>query len=184
MTPRRLRSAAIACVLALLAGGAMAGCGKRELKTAREGQGIKVDGVTYNVYITRQLNPRDAEDSAYTAGIRAEQPGYYLYGVFLTACNENDTKNLKLTPTTDLTIRDTQGDKFSPLPLPRTNVFAYRARPLARKSCTPPAGSVAAVGPTAGALLIFKVPVIAVENRPLELEIRSGGQSHRVELDI
>src|SRR2546423_1739522 len=155
MTPRRVRSAAIACVLALLGGGAMSGCGKRTLKPGREGQGIKVDGVTYNVYITRQLNPHDAEDSAYTTGIRAEQPGYYLYGVFLTACNENDTKNLKLTPTTNLTIRDTQGDRFTPLALPRTNVFAYRAKPLARKSCLPPAGTIAASGPTAGALLIF-----------------------------
>ena len=184
MTPRRLRSAALVCAVAALAGGALTGCGKRELKTGREGQGIKVGGVTYNVYITRQLNPHDAEDSAYTAGIRADQPGYYYYGVFLTACNENDKKNFRLTPTTDLTIRDTQGDKFLPLPLPRTNVFAYRVKPLARKSCLPPAGSIAAVGPTAGALLIFKVPVIAVENRPLELEIRAGGQSHRVELDI
>jgi hypothetical protein len=185
MTPRRLRSAAIACAVVVLAGGVMTGCGKRELKTGREGQGIRVGGVTYNVYITRQLNPRDAEDSAYTAGIRTDQPGYYFYGVFLTACNENDNKKLRITPTTDLAIRDTQGDKFLPLRLPRTNVFAYRVKPLAKKSCVPPAGSVAAVGPTAGALLIFKVPVIAVENRPLELEIRSrGGQSHRVELDI
>ena len=69
----------------------MTGCGKRELKTGREGQGIKVAGVTYNVYITRQLNPRDAEDSAYTAGQNADQPGYYFYGVFLTACNDKTT---------------------------------------------------------------------------------------------
>ena len=61
-------SAATACALAALAGAAVTGCGKRELKTGREGQGIKVAGVTYNVYITRQLNPHDAEDSAYTAG--------------------------------------------------------------------------------------------------------------------
>ena len=162
----------------------MTGCGKRELKTGREGQGIKVGGVTYNVYITRQLNPHDAEDSAYTAGVRTDQPGYYFYGVFLTACNENDNGGVRVTPTTNVAIRDTQGDRFTPLALPRSNIFAYRAKPLAKKSCLPPAGSIAAAGPTAGALLIFKVPVIAVENRPLELEIRSGGQSHRVELDI
>jgi hypothetical protein len=183
MTLRRPRSAAIACALAVLAAGAMTGCGKRELKVAREGQGVKVGGVTYNVYITRQLNPRDAEDSSYTQGTRAEQPGYYFYGVFLTACNEN-TNGVLLRPTTNFAIRDTQGDRFTPLPLPRTNVFAYRPKVLAKKSCVPQSGSVAATGPTAGALLIFKVPVIAVENRPLQLEIRSAGHSHRVELDI
>jgi hypothetical protein len=183
MTLRRPRSAAIACALAVVAAGALTGCGKRETKVAREGQGVKVGGVTYNVYITRQLNPHDAEDSAYTTGTRAEQPGYYFYGVFLTACNEN-TNGVKVVPTTRFAIRDTQGDRFLPLPLPRTNAFAYRPKVLAKKSCVPAAGSVASAGPTAGAMLMFKVPIIAVENRPLELEIRSPGHSHRVELDI
>src|SRR3989441_8778874 len=113
MSLRRPRSAAIACALAALAGAAVTGCGKRELKTGREGQGIKVAGVTYNVYITRQLNPHDAEDSAYTAGQNADQPGYYFYGVFLTACNEN-TNGVKLTPTTNFSIRDNQGNRFVP----------------------------------------------------------------------
>ena len=183
MSPRRLRSAAILCVLALVATGGITGCSKRKLDVPREGQGIKVAGVTYNVYITRQLNPRDAEDSAYTAGVRSDQPGYYFYGVFLTACNDNE-HGPKLTPTTNFAIRDTQGDRFLPLSLPRTNVFAYRPKPLAKKSCVPPVGSIAASAPTSGALLIFKVPVPAVENRPLELEIQAQGQSHRVELDI
>src|SRR4051812_2593892 len=183
MTPRRLRSAAIACAVAVLAGGAMTGCGKRELKTGREGQGIRVGGVTYNVYITRQLNPHDAEDSTYTAGIRAEQPGFYFYGVFLTACNENDSGGEGFPPR-DITIKDNAGDRFVPLPLPRTNPFAYGVKPLAKQSCVPPAGSIASSAPTAGALLIFKLPVRAAEDRPLELEIQGGGQSHRVELDI
>lgn len=183
MSLRRPRSAAIFCAVAALAAVAVSGCGKRELKTGREGQGIEVGGVTYNVYITRQLNPHDAEDSTYTAGTVAEQPGYYFYGVFLTACNENDGGG-KVVPTSNITIRDTQGDRFTPQPLPRTNPFAYRVKPLAKKSCMPPRGTIAATGPTAGALLVFKLPLSAAENRPLELEIQGGGQSHRVELDI
>jgi hypothetical protein len=182
MTLRRPRSAAIACVLAALAAGAFTGCHKRELKTAREGQGIKVGGVTYNVYITRQLNPHDAEDSAYTAGQKADQPGFYFYGVFLTACNKNDSGFV--TPTTTFAIRDTQGGRFTPLPLPNTNPFAYKPKRLAKKSCVPAAGSLASSGPTAGALLMFKVPKQAVENRPLELEIQGGGESDHIELDI
>ena len=183
MSLRRPGSAAIVCVACALAAVAMTGCQKRSSAIGREGQGIKVAGVTYNVYITRQLNPYDAEDSAYTAGENADVPGYYFYGVFLTACNENE-HGPKLRPTTNFAIHDTQGDRFTPLALPKTNVFAYRPKPLAKKSCVPSVGSIAASGPTAGALLIFKVPVIAVENRPLRLEIQSQGQSHLIELDI
>jgi hypothetical protein len=169
--------------LAAVVSVATTGCKKRELPVPREGQGVKVAGVTYNVYITRQLNPHDAEDSAYTAGSKTEQAGYYFYGVFLTACNEN-TNGVRLTPTADFSIHDTQGNQFRPLVLPRTNVFAYRPKLLAKKSCVPEAGSLAASGPTAGALLVFRVPVTTVENRPLDLEIKSGTKSERVELDI
>jgi len=183
MSPRRPRSAAIACALAALAAVFVTGCKKHELPTPREGQGVEVGDVTYNVYITRQLNPHDAEDQTYTAGYKADQPGYYFYGVFLTACNEGSSGG-KVVPATDFAIRDNQGDKFLPQALPKANAFAYRPKPLAKKSCVPPAGSIAATGPTAGALLIFKVPVAAVENRPLELEISQGGKSERVELDI
>jgi hypothetical protein len=89
-----------------------------------------------------------------------------------------------VTPTTDFAVRDNQGDSFRPLVLPKTNPFAYRPKVLAKKSCVPPSGSLAASGPTAGAMLMFKVPVAAVENRPLELEIKAGEESDRVELDI
>jgi hypothetical protein len=183
MSLRRPGSAAIVCAACAIAALAMTGCHKRESTIGREGQGIKVAGVTYNVYITRQLNPSDAEDSAYMAGEKADVPGYYFYGVFLTACNENEHGS-KLLPTTNFTINDTQGDRFTPLALPETNVFAYRPKPLAKNSCVPPVGSIAASGPTAGALLVFKVPVAAVENRPLELEIQAQGKSHLVTLDI
>jgi hypothetical protein len=184
MTLRRPRSAAIASVAAALAIPPLSGCSlKRESKTGTEGQGIKLAGVTYNVYLTRQLNPFDAEDSAYTQGEHADQPGFYFYGVFLKACNENE-HGPRLLPTTSFSIRDTAGDRFLPLALPATNVFAYRPKLLAKNSCVPPAGSIAASGPTAGSLLIFKVPVPASENRPLELEIQAGGESHRIALDI
>src|SRR4051812_47094276 len=127
MTLRRPRSAAIACVIAAVVAIPLTGCHKRELKVGREGQGLRVGGVTYNVYITRQLNPRDAEDSAYTQGTVAEHQGDYYYGVFLTACNEN-TNGPRLTPTTDFAIRDTQGDRFAPLVLPKANIFAFRPK--------------------------------------------------------
>jgi hypothetical protein len=45
-------------------------------------------------------------------------------------------------------------------------------------------GSLAQLGPTAGAMLPFLFPLEAGENRPLELEIHGGGEEGLVELDL
>ena len=52
-------------------------------------------------------------------------------------------------------------------------------------------GSLASSGPTNGALLIFKLPLRSLENRPLDLEIISPPDPHtgnrdtgRIELDV
>jgi hypothetical protein len=68
--------------------------------------------------------------------------------------------------------------------LPPTNVFAYRARPLEKGDCIPASGSAASTAPTSGALLVFRLPVAATENRPLELSISVGGETRKFELDI
>jgi hypothetical protein len=81
-------------------------------------------------------------------------------------------------------VEDSQGNKFEPIVLPTTNVFAYRARPLEKGDCIPASGSAASTSPTAGSLLIFRLPVAATENRPLELSITDGGETRHFELDI
>jgi hypothetical protein len=88
------------------------------------------------------------------------------------------------TITGDFEIEDSQGNKFEPLALPTTNVFGYRATPLAKGHCIPAAGSAASNTPAGGALLVFRIPVAATENRPLELHVSSGGRTRRFELDI
>ena len=51
--------------------------------------------------------------------------------------------------------------------------------------CIPEAGSVAQLGPTAGSMLLFKLPLENTENRPLELEIEGeGDEALTFELDI
>ena len=191
MSLRRPRSAAIACAVIALAAVAATGCGKRELETPREGQGVKVAGVTYNVYITRQLNPHDAEDSAYTAGQNADQAGYYFYGVFLTACNPNEDVNAPhWLAASRFEIEDTQGNTFTPVPQPADSVWAYKARALKQNACIPKQGSLASSGPTNGSLLVFKLPLQALENRPLDLIITSPPDPNgerdegRIELDV
>ncbi len=70
-------------------------------------------------------------------------------------------------------IEDTQGNKYTPLPVPEDNVWAYKARPLKHGECIPEVGSLASSGPTNGAMLIFKLPLQTLENRPLDLKITS-----------
>jgi len=40
------------------------------------------------------------------------------------------------------------------------------------QNCEPRTGTLAQLGPTAGALLLFKLPLAATENRPLQLHIQ------------
>jgi hypothetical protein len=180
------------CVLAI-AGGVLAGCGSnpRENNAAREGLPERVGKIDYNVYITRELNLRDVEDAGYYKGPEAP-PGFALYGVFLTACNPANGDNSPDVPAaTDFTVIDTQGNRFKPLTLPTDNVFAYQAVTLKHRACVPEAGSLAASAPTNGSLLIFKLPLATLENRPLDLEIVSPpdpstgkAETGRIELDV
>jgi hypothetical protein len=219
MTPRRPTTLLIAC--ALFASVA-AGCGTKgeDHDPVREGIATDLGGLDYNVFITRQLNPKDVGDRDYyngpeeseecsprEAGGEAETPPTLtpeerpqrcptnLFGVFMQICNEttDGTPTPAREPSIsrdgrefagDFEIEDAQGNKFEPIPLPETNVFAYRARPLKKDDCIPATGSAASESPTAGALLVFRIPVAATENRPLELSISVGGETRKFELDI
>jgi hypothetical protein len=191
MVLRRSTGAALLCVVAALF--FLTGCGDnpRENDAGREGLPEKIGKVEYNVYITRELNLRDVEDSGYYQGPEAP-PGFALYGVFLTACNPATSSSTPSIPAaTDFTIVDTQGNRFKPLTLPPNNVFAYHARSLKHRACIPKQGSLAASTPTNGSLLIFKLPLDTLENRPLDLEIvappnpESGEtETGRIELDV
>jgi hypothetical protein len=179
------RLAIAACALLLASG--VAACGEDEQgveEPAREGLALELGGVDYNVFITRQLNPRITPDSAYYDGPEAP-PGRTIYGVFLQACNNSEEAQ----ETADrFTVRDNQDHEFEPTELPEDNQFAYHPRRLDPKECIPEAGSVAQLGPTAGSMLLFEFPLQATENRPLELEIEnpSGGEPEKLtfELDI
>ena len=155
----------------------------------REGLGIDISGLTYNVYITRQLNPRDVEDRAYYQGPEAP-PGEALYGVFLQVCN-NREDGASLASARDFKILDAQHNEFEPVELEEDNVFAYKPLMLKHQACNPAAGSIPAASPTGGVMLLFRLPIEAAENRPLELEIqgpfdaRKGRTvTRKIELDI
>lgn len=169
--PIRHASAALACLLALLPIAGVAGCSEEEGEPAREGLALTLEGITYNVFITRQLNVEDVEDRGYVEGVPGAPPGTSYYGVFLEACNISEEP---LRSASTFTVVDTAGNEFEPLELDPQNPFAYQPTLIDPGDCLPAAGSLAAGAPTSGALLVFEVPLESVENRPLELEILDG----------
>lgn len=186
MLAGRLARGALACALALVPAVAATGCGPEE-EAHREGLAIELEGITYNVFITRQLNLMDVEDRGY-AKLPPAPPETTYYGVFLEACNVSDEA---LETAADFRVVDTQENVFEPVDLEPDNAFAYRPQLLQPEECLPETGSLASQGPTGGALLVFEIPLESAENRPLELEIFDGfdleaGQPHELvfELDI
>ncbi len=173
----------LACLLALAAPLGLAACGEDEPgvdEPAREGLALELDGVDYNVFITRQLNPRVPPDGAYVTD--EAPPGEALYGIFIQVCNTSDEPHETIS---DFVVHDNQENEFEPEELPQDNAFAYSARTLDPGECIPEAGSVAQLGPSAGSMLLFQLPLEATENRPLELELEGeSGEKLTFELDI
>ena len=176
------RLALIACLLGLSVG--VAACGEDEQgvdEPAREGLALTLDGVDYNVFITRQLNPEIAPDNTYYTGAEV-QPGETLYGVFIQACNNSDETR---EAADSFKVVDSQGNEFEPEQVDAADVVAYEPQPLEPEECIPPPGSLAQLGPEGAAMLLFKFPLEITENRPLELEIEGeGDEKLTFELDL
>ena len=186
--PGRMKRAA--CMIALLAlvAPTLSGCKRHHEVPEPEGQTVKVGGLSYTVFITRELNLRDPEDHDYFSGPEAP-PGFAYFGVFIQVCNDYNHVPHASTPVNNFRIIDTENKQYNPTPLPPSDVFAYRPRPLSAKECVPTPGSAPAAGPIGGSLLLFKLPVASIENRPFDLEIDPpptgvAPDSRRIELDI
>jgi hypothetical protein len=190
----------VACFLAALtvtATGCFGGEAGADKNPAREGIAVRLDGLDYNVYMTRQLNTKDPEDSAYYQGpvddpqcapdsgidahTRQQKCPTNLYGVFISVCNVYGGNHMSAA---DFEIEDSQGNKYEPLPNPRSNLFQYRPRMLGKRECIPTKGSTADTAPIGGAVFVFRLPVQATENRPLELTVNTGDTVKQFELDI
>jgi hypothetical protein len=174
--PRRLL---VLLCLAVLGAGAAA-CGEADVKQgveepAREGLALGLEGLDYNVFITRELNTRITPDKAYVPPGTEPDPGQTLYGVFIQVCNRSDDPHRSVDR---FKIVDNQGNEFEPEALPVDNQFAYHPKNLLPHECIPEAGSVAQLGPTAGSMLLFRLPLANTEYRPLELEIHGQGEDH------
>ena len=188
--PRRL----CALLAALLLAGVLSACGKHQstgpVRIAEtEGIYLDVSDLKYQVQVSRQLEPNDVQDKAFLVGVpegeRELESNEVWFAVLIRVQNVTDED---LLPASDITITDTQEQEFEPLELEQTNTFAYRANE------TIPAGEVVPVidspgydSPSRGALLLFKLTLTALNNRPLELKIegrKAPQQTGIVDLDV
>jgi len=143
------------CAIALVCVGVFAGCGKSSNEpgdTVREGLSTPLGGLRYTVFLTRQLNLKNEEDSGYVPGHAEAPPGKGLYGVFLEACNTSDKEAIAASR---FYIEDTQGDRFEPEGLAQENPFAYHGGGVPPKNCEPRSGSLAQ-GPDFGCALALR----------------------------
>jgi hypothetical protein len=90
--------------------------------------------------------------------------------------------------TTNFEITDTLDNSFRPVPITGPNPFAYRARPVDHGQVIPSGSSAAGTGPVQqGAMLLFRITLSSLANRPLELHITSATDPRKqavVELDV
>ena len=183
---------ALLVVGAAVLAASLAGCGnKHAARTHAETEGLylNVGPLIYQVQISRQLNPRDTEDRAYLQGLPAEQsrlaPDEVFFGVFMRVQNATDKPQHAAE---EFEIVDTEENEIKPVPIPASNPFAYHAREIAPGGLLPSADSAAGTGVVGqGALLLFRVKLSSLANRPLELKIESPEVPHKegtVQLDV
>jgi hypothetical protein len=185
MTARRL-PLLLACVALALG---LAACNKQKVVTdaSTEGPFINVGPLDYQVQISRQLNPADPEDHAYVQGLAAgtTQPTAQetWFAVFLRVENNG---NHAAPSSGDFDIEDTEGVIYRPLIVSSTNPFAYHAVTIPAHSAIPAVETPAANSPIQGSMLLFKIKLSSLENRPLQLHVRSatGPQEGTVDLDV
>ena len=160
----------------------VAGCGDDEEGTpeAVEGEPLEVGELIYNVAITRFLNPNIVEDAAYLADAPEEPPGMSYLGVFIRINNESDETHQSAN---HYTIVDGSHRVYRPFDL-QTEFTLDVGAPIESEAQLPAPDTVAAAGPTQGALLLFLVDDDVSEERPLELEVSSVLGDGKIELDI
>src|SRR5487761_1985175 len=176
----RLRKLAL-ILPALLAAVALGACGESHTKVSTgtyAGESganapyLDVGPLSYEVQLSRELNPTNSEDAAYLQGLTPEQQklekGQEWFAVFLQVYNHT---NQPLQAANSITIADTQENVYTPIIPGETNPFAYRGGQVPAHGQLPIPDTIASAGPTQGSLLLFKIRVVSLDNRPLELKI-------------
>jgi len=152
-----------------------------------EGIYLHVDGLKYQVQISRQLNPLIVMDRDYMHGVAggAADLGQdeEWFAIFMRIENPNDKRDLP--NATEFQITDTQGNVYRPVQIGRGNVWAYRAANVRHDDIYPIRNSPAGERPPYGSLLLFRLRRDSLDNRPLELKLTGrSGQQAIINLDV
>jgi hypothetical protein len=183
---RRLPAIAAVAVISL----SVSACsltGRKEHPTTADGEQLYVDAgpITYQVQLSRELNPYSIEDSQYLAGVpgaRSLSPTQLWFAIFLRALNQSGRTQ---TTTNSFQIVASDGTVYHPVALnPSVNPYAWTATQLPNNQIEPNPDSTAAYGPTQGGLVLFKLDDSVFSNRPLTLDIFAAGQSKPTTVSI
>jgi hypothetical protein len=173
-----------------------AGCGHDEgaetavQQTAEtEGLYLDVNGLKYQIQMSRYMNPNDVEDQELLVGLPEGAPApsedEIYFGVWVRI--ENTSEDETRPAATIWEIHDTQENVYRPIPIDAdVNPFAFEPVDVPPKTVIPLATSAAGQGPTQGLMLLFKIRNDSFQNRPLELKFRNGGtgQEGTYDLDV
>jgi hypothetical protein len=143
--------------------------------------------ITYQVQVSRQLNPFDTYDVQYLAGVQGAQnlsAQQFWFGVFLWAKNQSGHA---ATTADKFEIVDSSGNVYPATPLNAgVNPFAWTQQALAPNAIEPVADSAASDSSPGGGLILFKLNQSVYSNRPLTLKVFAPGSSKasNVSLDL
>jgi len=178
-------------LLLTLVAALFAGCGNKtveHIEAETEGIYLTAGGLTYQVQMSRFLNPGTIDDAQYLMGlpegVDRQLPGDEIwFGIWMRVKNYSDET---LTPTTNFTIVDTEDNEYRPVPLAASNPFQYVPVPLQHSQLIPLPNSANQSGPIQGSLLLFRLKTDSLQNRPLKLYIEAGGgeEPRIVDLDL
>jgi hypothetical protein len=149
---------------------------------------LNVGPLIYEVQLSRELNPANSEDATYLAGRtpaqRKLEPGQEWFAVFMQVYNNTNQPH---PAATSMTITDTQENTYTPIEPNESNLFAYRAGMVPPKNQIPLPGTVADDDPAEGLVLLYKIEIVSLDNRPLELKIvdpDNPNETASAELDV
>jgi hypothetical protein len=146
----------------------------RTVQTTPSGNEATIGGLHYHVDNAWILDPTRGVDAPLAKGLPRSAAHTsrrrILYAVFVGVTNET---HRRLPMATDIALRDTRNRVYAPLPLSRSNAFAYRPRVIAPQTHRPAPGTAAGRDLSAvGSMLVFRIPRRSYRDGPLELVVR------------
>jgi hypothetical protein len=149
---------------------------------------LNVGPLLYEVQVSRQLNPANPEDATYLQGLTPQEsklePGQEWFAMFIQIYNNHSHA---YPAASTYTIYDTQGNTYNPVAIGAGNPFAFRGGLVPAKNQIPLPGTEADDSGPQGALLLYKIQTVSLDNRPLELRIidpENAAEFATAELDV